>query len=51
MASPVLVTQREAERVAIQGLPTEPEALRRLDGRTRRLLSLFVAAETITASR
>jgi Fic family protein len=44
------LAQEEALRIAETGLPAEPDTLRRLDARTRRVLSLFAKSETITAS-
>lgn len=43
------LAENEAERILREGLPTEPEELRRLDARTRRVLSLFAKSDTITA--
>lgn len=40
----------EALRSAREGLPTEPEELRRLDRRARMVLGLFAKQETITAA-
>jgi predicted ArsR family transcriptional regulator len=41
--------QEEALRITRVGLPAEPAALRQLDVRARRVLSLFAKAEVITA--
>lgn len=43
------LAQEEAERIAEGGLPAEPEALRKLDARTRRVLALFTGSAQITA--
>ena len=43
------LAQEEAQQISDKGLPGEPEALRQLDLRTRRLLSLFAKSEVITA--
>ncbi|OGG45682.1 MAG: cell filamentation protein Fic [Candidatus Handelsmanbacteria bacterium RIFCSPLOWO2_12_FULL_64_10] len=42
--------QREALRLAREGVPAEPEALRRLDRRGRAVLALFFKAERITSA-
>ncbi len=43
------LAQEEALRLAQQPPPAEPEAVRRLDSRARRVLALFAAADQITA--
>lgn len=45
-----ILAQEEALHIAREGMPIEPTAIRRLDARTRRLLSMFASSETITAS-
>ncbi|MBI4551527.1 MAG: Fic family protein, partial [Candidatus Latescibacteria bacterium] len=42
--------QQEALRLAGEGVPAEPEALRRLDRRARTVLALFSRAERITSA-
>ena len=42
--------RRQALKYAEQGVPAEPEELRRLDGRARRVLGLFAKEEKITAA-
>lgn len=44
------LAQDEALAAARQGIPVEPEAIRRLDHRARTVLSLFATHETVTAS-
>jgi Fic family protein len=44
------LAQEEAQAIAHQGLPAEPEALRRLDRRARTLFVLFTRQETITTT-
>lgn len=44
------VAREEAFRSAERGIPAEPEAVRRLDARARRVLALFATRETITAA-
>jgi len=42
--------QEEALTIARQGMPTEPEALRRLDRRARTVFALFTRQDAITAT-
>jgi len=44
------LAQEEALAIARQGLPIEPECLRRLDRRARTVFALFTRQETITAN-
>ena len=44
------LAEEEAARVSDDGLPAEPEALRRLDARARRVLALFSRSARITAA-
>jgi Fic family protein len=44
------VAEEEALRLAERGVPAEPEAVRRLDARARRVLALFSQQREITAS-
>jgi Fic family protein len=43
------LAEEEAQRLAKAGPPVEPEALRRLDARTKRVLALFAQRDRITA--
>lgn len=44
------LAQDEALHIAREGMPVEPTAIRKLDARTRRVLSMFASSETITAN-
>lgn len=49
LARVFVLAEEEAQHIMQEGLPTEPNELRRLDARTRRVLSLFARADKITA--
>lgn len=50
LAEVFAAAQQEALRLAREGVPAEPEALRRLDRRARTVLALFSGAERITSA-
>lgn len=50
LAGVFVTTKEEALRYATEGVPVEPEALRRLDHRARVVLSLFARVERITTA-
>ncbi|HET6230058.1 MAG TPA: Fic family protein [Longimicrobiaceae bacterium] len=44
------IAREEAIRASERGVPAEPDAIRRLDARARRVLSLFSSTDTITTT-
>ncbi len=51
LAGVFIAAKEETLRYAAQGMPAEPEELRRLDHRARTVLALFAKTERITASQ